>query len=160
MYTIIDLLEKLIVIEKNSEEGYLILASNEDINERVRILARVFAKKHGRHSERYKEMKSKINGNKEIEIDFFTYDKAAKLIYEFISLKKSNLHCTRTKDVLDIALKFQKEQLSLVLSIRGLLVKSQADIGTENYKILTSIIEEEKQHIKDLENLRNKAIEK
>lgn len=158
MYTIIDLIDKLISIEKNSEEGYTIISENKELSERVRIIAKVFAKEHRRHADKYDNIKGKIDRNIDIEIDFFTYDKAAKLIYEFMKLKKTNVVCNKVKDVVDIALRFQREGLALLLSIHGILIKSHADIGTENYKILSTIIKEEKKHIRDLEKLKNEGV--
>ncbi|GFP77173.1 rubrerythrin family protein [Clostridium fungisolvens] len=157
MYTIIDLIDKLISIEKNSEEGYTIVSENKELSERVRIIAKVFAKKHRRHADKYADIKRKIDLDVNIEIDFFTYDKAAKLIYEFVKLKRTNVVYSNVKDVVDTALRFQKEGLSLLLSIHGLLIKSHADIGTENYKILSDIIAEEKKHIRELEKLKNES---
>lgn len=157
MYTIIDLIDKLISIEKNSEEGYKILSENKNLSERVRIIAKVFSKRHRRHADKYEDIKRNIDVDSNIEIDFFTYDKAAKLIYEFVKLKKTNVVYSDVKDVVDTALRFQKEGLALLLSIHGLLIKSHADIGTENYKILSGIIDEEKKHIRDLEKLKNES---
>ncbi|MBK1812992.1 hypothetical protein JHL18_20415 [Clostridium sp. YIM B02505] len=157
MYTIIDLIDKLIAIERNSEEGYIILSESKELSERVRIIAKVFAKRHKRHADKYADIKTKIDANVNIEIDFFTYDKAVKLIYEFVKLKKTNVVYVNGKDLVDTALRFQKEGLALLLSIHGLLIKSHTDPGTENYKILLDIIDEEKKQIRDLEKFKNES---
>ncbi|WP_161486978.1 hypothetical protein [Clostridium magnum] len=43
--------------------------------------------------------------------------------------------------------------MALVLSVRGLLIKSQEDLDKGSYKILSEIIKEEQKHVDDIDSL-------
>lgn len=152
MYTVIDLIDKLIEIEKSGNELYIRMSANSQAEERVKIVAKVFSNQESKHVDIYENLRKSVYEYKDIEVDFNIYDKAVKLIYEFSRLKTTK-DITKVKDLLEFSLMFEKENLALVLSIRGLFVKSQQDLDTGNYKILSEIIKEEQKHIRDIEAL-------
>lgn len=154
MYTVIDLIDKLIEIDRSSEEYYLKISEDDRLKEKIKVLTKALAKKDRRHIDRYLEIRSKIQDGDDVEIDFFTYDKAVKLIYEFTGFREKDEFSLGIKGFVLDALEFEKESLALVMRIRGLLVNSEADTYKENYKILTSIVELEKSHVKDIEGLK------
>ena len=155
MYTIIDLIDKLIAIEKSACQLYMKMAGNLELEEKVRILSKVFSNQENRHIKIYEDLRERASAYNDIEVDFSIYDKAAKLVYEF-----SRLHTRKNindvKELLEFSLIFEKENLALLLSIRGLFVKSQQDLDTRNYQILSEIIEEEQKHVKDIEMILKK----
>lgn len=55
------------------------------------------------------------------------------------------------EELLKFALDFEKQTLSLVLSIQGLLIRDSADSGTVTYNVLSEIVKEEKKHIENIE---------
>lgn len=152
MYTVVDLIDKLIQIEKVGYELYMKIAQDLGNEERVKILAKVFSMQEKRHIKIYEDLKKRASEYDDIDIDFNIYDKAAKLIYGFSRLHTEK-NISNTKELLRFSLMFEKENLALVLSIRGLFVKTQEDSETKNYKVLSEIIEEEQKHINDIENL-------
>lgn len=152
MYTIVDLIDKLIEIEKSGYELYMEMSANSQAEERVQIVAKVFSNQESKHRGIYESLRNSAYAYKDIEIDFNIYDKAAKLIYEF-SKFKTKKSITNIKELIEFSLMFEKENLALVLSIRGLFVKSQQDLDKGKYKILSQIIEEEQKHVRDIEAL-------
>ena len=152
MYTIIDLIDKLIIIERSGYELYREMAENIEYEERVKILAKVFSNQESKHIKTYENLKDRASKHNDIDIDFSIYDKAAKIIYEFSRLQ-TRKDIKSIKELLEFSLMFEKENLALVLSIRGIFVESQKDSETRNYEILSEIIKEEQKHVNDIEML-------
>lgn len=149
-YTVIDLIDKFILIEQGGYEMFIKMASVEGTQERIKTLCRVFANEEKRHGEVYKKLKSEISGEPDLEVDFSIYDKASKFIYEFINSNRpvSDLD---TRGMLEFCLSFEKENLALAISIQGILANEKKGIGTKVYDALTEIISEEEKHIKNIE---------
>ncbi len=148
-YSVVDLLNKFINIEQNGYEMFLRISSVEDAPTKVKTIAKVFAKEELRHIELYKSLRGEIDESSGVELDFDIYDKASKLISEFSNI----FHQPRTEDVrkmLEFCLDFEKENLALLLSIQGLLVKMNADTQSKVYKILTEVINEELKHVENV----------
>ncbi|HYE10992.1 MAG TPA: hypothetical protein VEF53_12500, partial [Patescibacteria group bacterium] len=118
-YTIIDLIDKFILIEQSGYEMFMKMAADEGAEERVKTLARVFAKEEERHVETYVNLRKEIAAVADIEIDLRIYDRVTKFIYEFINNNKavSNLDI---KGMLEFCLEFEKENLALVISVQGI----------------------------------------
>lgn len=152
MYTIVDLIDKLIEIEKSGYELYMRMSVNSQAEERVKIVAKVFSNQESKHIGIYENLRNSAQDYKDIEIDFNIYDKAAELIYEFSTFKTTK-DITNIKELIEFSLMFEKENLAVVLSIRGLFVKSHQDLDKGNYKIISQIIEEEQKHVRDIEAL-------
>lgn len=150
MYTIIDIIDKIIEIEKKALGFYKMLQKNPNINERVRLAAGVFAREEGRHIEIYEGIKKDVSDFRDIQIDFDVYDSISKIVLEF---RRSLVH-SQADDVqklLSGALDFEQKNLALVIRIQGLLVRKKEDAETNSYKALTRIIHEEEGHIKMIE---------
>ncbi len=150
MYTIIDIIVKLIEIEKKSLELYRLLKNNSNVNQRVRLAAGVFAREEERHINIYEDIKNEISNFEDINIEFDIYDSVSKLILEF----KRGLEVYEAQEVKELlinALAFEQKKIALIISIQGLLVRKMEDAQTNSYKALTRIIEEEEEHIKMIE---------
>ncbi|MFA5524519.1 MAG: hypothetical protein WDA24_09180 [Tissierellales bacterium] len=146
MYTIVDIMDKLIEIEENLLNFYKQLQMDMKIEERVKLAAGVLAREERRHIITYKGIKKEISNFKDIEIDFDIYDSASKIILEF----KRGLIYSEVSDVkklLSCALDFEHRNIALIIRIQGLLVRSMEDTQTNSYKALTKIIHEEEQHV-------------
>ncbi|WP_432402147.1 hypothetical protein [Wukongibacter sp. M2B1] len=150
-YTIIELLDKLILIEKNGYDMFINIAVNERLKDKIKMIARIFANEEKRHGEMYKKLKEEISHENNIEIGFEIYDKASKLAFQFLNNDRT-ANLENEKDILEFSLNFEKENLALILSIQGLLVREQRDANTEKYRVLDKIISEEQKHIRNIED--------
>lgn len=149
-YTIIDLIDKFILIEQSGYEMFMKMAAGEDTQERTKTLCRVFANEEKRHIEIYKQLKEDIAGESDIEIDFRIYDKVTKFIYEFINNNKS-VGNPDIKGMLEFCLEFEKENLALAMSVQGVFVNEKTGTDSKIYNVLGEIIGEEEKHIKNIE---------
>lgn len=150
MYTILDIIAKLIEIEKKSLELYKTLKESPDVNQRVKLAAGVFAREEERHIKIYENMKSELSKYEDISIDLDIYDSVSKVIIEF----QRRLTLFEAKDVRELlvnALAFEQKKVALIISIQGLLVRKSEDAETNSYKALSRIIAEEEEHIKMIE---------
>ena len=150
MYTVIDIIDKLIEIEKNLLKLYELLQKDSNTNERVKLAAGVLAREEGRHIQIYEGIKKEVADFKDIEIEFDIYDSVSKIIIEF----KRGLVCSKVTDVKNLlacALDFEQRNIALIIRIQGLLVRKIEDTETNSYKALTKIAQEEEQHVKMLE---------
>lgn len=151
-YTILDLLEKLAVIEENACTIYKNIAALDGSKPiQFKSAARVLAKEEERHAEKYRKLVVKAAKYDSIDIDFGIYDKASALVRSF----KSRLvrpEVNEVQELLRFALNFEKENIALLLDIQGRLVKEESDTDRMSYRILSELIEEEKKHVKNLEN--------
>lgn len=152
MYTIQDIIDKLILIEKHAYEFYKSISENPHVDVKLTVVARTFSRQEQKHIKIYESLKENFSEEENNFIDFSIYDRAAKLIYEFSKMQNMQ-NITKLKEIVDFALNFEKENLALILSIKGLLIRSQNDVDTANYKVLLAIIEEEQKHIKDIESI-------
>lgn len=149
-YTIVDLLDKFILIEQKGYEMFMVIAANEAVEERIKALARIFASEEKRHSEIYKGLKEKMAGEPGIDVDLGIYDRASKLIYEFLNGNRI-ARTQNAKDILEFCLDFEKENLALIMSIQGILVSGEKSADSKNYRLLEELIGEEQKHIKNIE---------
>lgn len=146
MYTIIDVIDKIIDIEKKSLELYEMLKDSPNISGHVKLVAGTFIREETRHIETYNKIKKEIMNKDDIQLDFDVYDNISKIIIDF----RKGLTYTEADDVKQLlmsALDFEEKNLALVIRIQGLLVKKKEDTETNSYKALSRIIKEEKKHI-------------
>ncbi|WP_143474427.1 hypothetical protein [Proteiniborus sp. DW1] len=150
MYTILDIIAKLIEIDKESLELYKTLKESSNVNQRVKLAAGVFAREEERHIKVYEDLKNEMSKFEDITIDFDIYDSVSKIILEF---KKGMTfyEVDEVKELLNNTLAFRKKKVALIISIQGLLVRKIEDTKTSSYKALTRIIAEEEEHIKMIE---------
>ena len=74
---------------------------------------------------------------------------ASQLLFNFIH--PTLLEIGDIQQLLHFALDFEKQNLALVMSIQGLLVRGLNGNSSITYNVLTEIIDEEKKHIDDIE---------
>jgi len=152
MYTIDDLISKLIKIEEEGYQFYLMISEKLEVENKLQIVAKVFSNQEKKHMLIYEELKNNSSSYDNIEIEFTIYNRASQLISEF-SKMKSNNSITDVKSLLKFALEFEKENLSLVISIAGLFVKTEKYAQSKSYIILSEIIKEEENHVKMIEDI-------
>lgn len=149
MYTIIDLLDKLIATEKKGYEMYHLISQMEDIDDHIKLVAKILASEEQRHAKVYEAIKTKINHDDLPCIDVGIYDQASNLINNF---RYPTLgHIKDIKQLLHFALEFEEQGISLVMSIQGLLIKESTDSATVTYDVLSQVIKEEHKHIENIE---------
>lgn len=149
MYTVIDLIEKLIVIEQKGQEIYKLISLMDDIDENIKVVARILLSEEKRHVKVYEKLRDRVKMGDVPAIDFGVYDQASNLISSFRYPVSG--HMKDIEELLKFALDFEKQTLSLVLSIQGLLIRDSADSGTVTYNVLSEIVKEEKKHIENIE---------
>lgn len=149
MYTIIDLLDKLIVIEQKGYKMYKLISHMEDIDENIKVVARILASEEKKHAEEYKKIKEVVEKGEIPPIDFSIYDQASNLISSF--RHPISGHIKDVEQLLHFALDFESQSVSLTLSIQGLLIKGSGDSSSVTYQVLTQIIQEEQKHIENIE---------
>lgn len=156
MYTIIDLLDKLITIEQKGYEMYRLISLMDDIDNNIKLVAKILAKEEQRHGNIYKDLKTEMQKIDLPMIDFSVYDKASNLISSF--RYPSSGHISSVEELLRFALNFEEQGISLVMSIQGLLIRETGDSSSITYNVLTQIIEEERKHIENIERFLPKVL--
>ncbi len=149
MYNIVDLLDKLIILEQKGSEMYRLISIMEGLDKKIKVVARVLANEEKRHEQIYRNYKDKIEKMDLPFIDFDIYDKASNLINNFNYPVSENMK--DIQELLSFALDFEKQSISLIISIQGLLIRDTNDSSSITYKVLTQIIKEEEKHIEDIE---------
>ncbi|WPC44667.1 hypothetical protein [Clostridium sp. JS66] len=150
-YTIKDVLDKLIEIEINMTSIYEHI-SNLQFDEEymnLKILSKVMCNEERRHAVYFKQIKNDISADENIEIDFLTYDKISTLIYEFVN-KIHEFNKYSVKEFLKDIFNFEKENVALLIYIKGKIAKTSLSVNSTNYKILSQLIEEENEHVKNI----------
>jgi bacterioferritin (cytochrome b1) len=149
-YTVIDIIEKMIIIEDKARSMYLSIAEGSSDNITLKLVAQALAKQEERHIVFYKGIKSSIDEEQIAEIDFTVYDRISSIIDNFKSMMSSP-QTKNVKELINFALDFEKRNLALLIDIQGRLVRSIKDEHTITYKLISAMIEEEKSHISDIE---------
>lgn len=152
-YTIFDLIQKLIDIEKDALEIYKkIEEKSQNESKVICIVARAIEKEEQKHIEYYEKLKSDLKEELKESIEFYLYDKVAKLLFEFrsrIQLPQIN----NVQDLIKYSLEFEKNNIGLLLDIQGRLLEKMDDVNNNIYKVISTIIDEEKKHEKMFEQL-------
>lgn len=157
-YNMGDLLEKFMDMKKKSYDLFMGIASDEGINERFRIVARVIAKEEKRHQLYFEEMRNNlIKSGKNLDVSVDIYDKAAKLFMDFskrlmeFSKRRCGVDINSVNELLEYARDFEKVGMAIILSIQGLFVIESNYNETEGYRVLSEIAKEQEKHIKNIE---------
>lgn len=152
MYTVIDIIDKFIEIEKIVAKIYEDISKQSNEVNNLKIIAQTLAKEEYKHVLFYEELKNKLVGREDLDVDFDIYDKISKLMIEF---KNSliNIDGKNVSELLNQALIFEKDNKALLLNIRGRLVRQETDVEKGGYEALSKIIDEEEHHIRDLEKI-------
>lgn len=151
MYTLDDIIEKLILIEQDAMKMYIRIADKaKNSNIMLNAMAKTLANDESKHTYYYESLKNDIKEEENIQIDVFLYDKVAKLLYEF----RNNIIKREFEDVHELikyALEFEKENIALLLYIQGRLVINIQDASKASYRVISKLIEEEREHERELE---------
>lgn len=150
MYTICDVIEKLILIEQDAKKMYFRIADKSKNYIMLNAMAKTLANEEAKHINFYEGLKNNLKDEENIEIDVFLYDKVVKLLYEF----RSNIIEREFQDVQELikhAWEFEKKNTALLLDIQGRLVLNLQDASKVSYGVISKLIEEEKEHEKELE---------
>lgn len=149
-YTIKDLIDKLIDIEKEMSKLYLSISNLADKNyTSFKILCSVMSKEEERHIAYFEQIKNNISDEDDVEIDVFTYDKLSQATAEFKN-KIDIPNLKNIKQLIEFIVNFEKENEAVLINLRGKLVKKASDMKKDNYKILTILIKEENKHIRSI----------
>jgi rubrerythrin len=156
-YTVGDIIEKLILIEEAGMKVYKTIAEKyRSTHPSISIVANTLYKEEKKHIDYYEAIRRDIEKYKNEEIEFYLYDKAAKLLYEYMQ-RVQVPELRNVRELLDYAITFEKNNIGLLLDIQGRLVQSPQDIVKFSYEIITRMIEEEKSHEKQLQKILQKT---
>lgn len=152
-YTLSDLIQKLIDIEKTALDIYRKIGDRSKSESKViNIIARAIEKEEQKHIEYYENLKNNLSDELNETIDFYLYDRVSKLLFEF----KSRIHIPQINNVQDLikfSLEFEKNNIALLLDIQGRLLEKMDDVNNNMYKVISRIIKEEEKHEKMFEQL-------
>lgn len=149
-YTVIDILDKLIIIEKKGYEMYHGISMLETIDEKIKVVARILADQELKHMSLYQKIKETVEKGVVPSIDFDLYDQASQLLSS--AMQPSLINIVDIKQLLEFSLDFEEQNLALVIRIQGLLVRMVDKEKSVSYQVLTEIIREEKRHIREIRN--------
>ncbi|WP_251859937.1 hypothetical protein [Clostridium sp. Marseille-Q2269] len=147
-YTIIDIIDNLIYIEKKGLSIYEEISKNCK-DTKVSIVAKTIAKQEEKHTEYYRNLKKDIEVLQKEDIDFSIYDKISSRMQQF-KLSMTIPVMNNIKDLVNFSMNFEKENLALLVDIQGQLIRKETDTNMLAYNVIGKIIKEEEGHIKIL----------
>lgn len=149
-YTIIDLLNKLVMIEKDAVLIYKQISTEASGNDiKLSTVAKVLTAEEKRHIHYLKAIRDEVEQLEDIEIDFDVYDKAFAVLHDY-QTKLVKPRVQNVKELLLFASGMEEENLALLLYIQGRLVRTEDDTQKQSYRVLTQLIDEEKKHAVNL----------
>lgn len=159
-YTIIDIIDKLIMIKMKTREIYLNISHMNREDKAFNLVAIALMKAQEKHIEYYEGLKGKIEKNVK-GIDFLIYDKISFLIDEYKNrVDILEVNPKNMEEILNLALDFEKKNSALIIDIQGRLVKKEVDVQTKTYSILSEMIKKEQKYLNDLKNIIENTIMK
>lgn len=150
-YTLKDLIDQFITIERNGYAFFTSMAALEDMPERIRTMARVFAQEEMRHMKIYEHLKDRHTLHLGDEVDIGIYQKAQNMIRDFTP-KMDNFRSFDRNGILEFSLAMERENLVLVQILKGLL-ESDATGDAALTEFLDAIAKEEEKHVSNIESL-------
>ncbi len=152
-YTLSDLIQKLIDIEKDFFNIYVILEEkSNNKSSTIYAVIKVIKKREKNHIKYYEKLKDDLTNELNESIEFYLYDKISKLLSEF----KLYIHLPEIKSVQDLikyTVEFKRDNIGLLLDIQGRLLEKMDDVNNNVYRILSQIIKDEEKHEKMFEKL-------
>lgn len=159
-YTIIDIIDKLIMIKMKTREIYLNISHMNREDKAFNLVAIALTKVQEKHIEYYEGLKGKI-GKYIKGIDFLIYDKISFLIDEYKNrVDILEVNPKNMEEILNLALDFEKKNSALIIDIQGRLVKKEVDVQTKTHSILSEMIKKEQKYLDDLKNIIENTIMK
>jgi sugar phosphate isomerase/epimerase len=152
-YKLSDLIQKLIDIAKDILKIYIKIEEKfKGKSQVICIIARAMEKQEQKYIEYYEKLKNDLVGELNESIDFYLYDKAAKLLYEFkMHIEQPKIN--NVQDLIKFAVEIEKNNIGLLLDIQGRLLGKMDDVNNNIYKVFSMIIKEAEKHEKMFEDL-------
>ncbi|WP_434303614.1 hypothetical protein [Clostridium botulinum] len=144
-YTIIDIIDNLIDIEK---KGFSIFReiSNNCKDPRVSIVSKTISNQEKKHTQYYENLKKDIDALDKEDIDFSVYDKISSRMQQFKTSRTVPV-VTDIKELINFARDSSKENLALLVDIQGQLIRKEIDTNMLAYNIIGKIIKEQEKHL-------------
>ncbi|NFJ84677.1 hypothetical protein FDA84_18725 [Clostridium botulinum] len=143
-YTIIDIINNLIDIEKKGFSMFREI-SNNCKNLRVSIVSKTISNQEKKHIQYYENLKKDIDALDKEDIDFSIYDKISSRMQQFkVSITIPIV--TDTKKLINFARELSKENLALLIYIQGQLIRKEIDTNMLAYNVMGKIIEEQEKY--------------
>ncbi|WP_143318384.1 hypothetical protein [Clostridium sp. HBUAS56017] len=151
-YNVIDLINKAIKIGIRQKDVYIKASKEKSDIPSMKIVLKVIIKQIDHSIEYYEALKKEMEGKNFEAIDFVVYDKISFLINEFNErLREPPIDDVR--HFLEFTLQLERDTYALFVDIQGRFVKCKNDTHTKTYIILSQIIENQVDFIKELEDL-------
>ncbi|OSB14773.1 hypothetical protein [Clostridium botulinum] len=150
-YTIIDIINNLIDIEKKGFSIFREISNNsEDL--RIFIVSKTIANQERKYTQYYENLKKDIDVLDKEDIDFSIYDRISSRMQQFkISITMPVV--TDIKKLINFARELSKENLALLIYIQGQLIRKETDTNMLAYNIMGKIIEEQEKYSESLKAL-------
>ncbi|APQ72794.1 hypothetical protein RSJ22_06675 [Clostridium botulinum] len=150
-YTIIDIINNLIDIEKKGFSIFREISNNsEDL--RISIVSKTIANQERKYTQYYENLKKDIDVLDKEDIDFSIYDRISSRMQQFkISITMPVV--TDIKKLINFARELSKENLALLIYIQGQLIRKETDTNMLAYNIMGKIIEEQEKYSESLKAL-------
>lgn len=159
-YTIIDIIDKLIMIKNKTRQIYLNISNINREDKAFNLVAIALMKIQEKHIQYYKELKKNIGKDVE-QIDFWIYDKISFLINEYKNkVDILEVNPKNMEEILNLALDFEKKNSALIIDIQGRLVSKEVDVQTKTYSVLSEMIKKEEKYLNDLKSIIENIIMK
>lgn len=151
-YTIIDILDKAILIQNKQVEIFQIIAHENNNITVIKLLSKILIEKACKIRDYYNDLKNNISKRNDIEeLDIMIYDKISFLINEFNTrIYIPSITCA--KEYLLFTRDLTKDIYSLFIDIQGRLVNNFCSNSQFTYNILSKIISCLDEHIEDFDN--------
>lgn len=151
-YTVIDILNKAILIQNKEIEIFKSIAHENNNIKVIKLLSKILIDKTNKIINYFTELEDNISKKNHIEeLDIMTYDKISFLINEFNNrIYLPSITCP--KEYLLFTRDLTKDMYSLFIDIQGRLVNNSCSNSQFTYSILSEIILCINEYIKDLEN--------
>ena len=156
MYTLVDIVDKLIDVERQARDIYEQIAIMEDAIPSVRTIARVLKSEEERHVEYYTKLRKELNQKDLPMLDFIAYDKVSSLFNEFKS-RFTLPHPETPQEILHYAYRFEQENKALVIDVQGRLLARESEAGDKIEEVLYQVIKEKERHIQNLKQFLREA---
>lgn len=150
MYTLIDIIDKFIDLEKQAKEIYRKVAAIPETPLNIKSVAKVLQLEEERHVVAYEKIKKELQQIENLAmIDFIAYDKTSSLFNEF----KTRFFVPNPRapqELIQYAYAMKLEHKALAIDIQGRLLERESENGEYIEKILGQVIEEEERAIRNL----------
>lgn len=149
-YNIIDIINKTINIENRRKFKIKSVIAKNQVIPSVKLISKILCDEIDETIRYYEKLKEEIKNTEIDEIDVRTYDKMSFLINEFNN-RENVIEVTNVRSYLKSSLNLAKNEYSLFIDIQGRLVNNTSNTDTKTYEILSKIITNIMNQIRDIE---------